>query len=114
MVYDTAGHVFERFEAQKFGRDEADRDVERVMGCDLLILDDLGTEMLTAFVQSALYQIINGRLLEKKSTIISTNLMPEALGQRYSEQIASRVEGEYQLLPFVGEDIRTLKKKRGL
>lgn len=84
------------------------------MGCDLLILDDLGTEMLTAFVQSALYQIINGRLLEKKSTIISTNLMPEALGQRYSEQIASRVEGEYQLLPFVGEDIRTLKKKRGL
>ena len=114
VVYDTAGHVFERFEAQKFGRDEADRDVERVMGCDLLILDDLGTEMLTAFVQSALYQIINGRLLEKKSTIISTNLMPEALGQRYSEQIASRVEGEYQLLPFVGEDIRTLKKKRGL
>ena len=114
VVYDTAGHVFERFEAQKFGRDEADRDVERVMGCDLLILDDLGTEMLTAFVQSALYQIINGRLLEKKSTIISTNLMPEALGQRYSEQIASRVAGEYQLLPFVGEDIRTLKKKRGL
>ena len=114
VVYDTAGHVFERFEAQKFGRDEADRDVERVMGCDLLILDDLGTEMLTAFVQSALYQIINGRLLEKKSTIISTNLMPEALGQRYSEQIASRLEGEYQLLPFVGEDIRTLKKKRGL
>ena len=114
VVYDTAGHVFERFEAQKFGRDEADRDVERVLGCDLLILDDLGRVMLTAFVQSALYQIINGRLLEKKSTIISTNLMPEALGQRYSEQIASRVEGEYQLLPFVGEDIRTLKKKRGL
>ena len=114
VVYDTAGHVFERFEAQKFGRDEADRDVERVLNCDLLILDDLGTEMTTAFVQSALYQIINGRLLEKRSTIVSTNLMPEALAQRYSAQIASRIEGEYQLLPFVGEDIRTLKKKRGL
>lgn len=114
VVYDTAGHVFERFEAQKFGRDEADRDVERVLNCDLLILDDLGTEMTTAFVQSALYQIINGRLLEKRSTIVSTNLMPEALAQRYSPQIASRIEGEYQLLPFVGEDIRTLKKKRGL
>ena len=114
VVYDTAGHVFERLEAQKFGRDEADRDVERVLNCDLLILDDLGTEMTTAFVQSALDQIINGRLLEKRSTIVSTNLMPEALAQRYSPQIASRIEGEYQLLPFVGEDIRTLKKKRGL
>ena len=114
VVYDTAGHVFERFEAQKFGRDEADRDVERVLNCDLLILDDLGTEMTTTFVQSALYQIINSRLLEKRSTIVSTNLMPEALAQRYSPQIASRIEGEYQLLPFVGEDIRTLKKKRGL
>ena len=114
VVYDTAAHVFERFEAQKFGRDEAERDVERVMNCDLLILDDLGTELTTAFVQSALYQIINGRLLEKKCTIVSTNLMPEAIAQRYSPQIASRMEGEYQLLPFVGEDIRTLKKKRGL
>ena len=100
--------------AQKFGRDEAERDVERVLNCDLLILDDLGTEMVTTFVQSALYQIINGRLLEKKSTIVSTNLMPEAIAQRYSGQIASRIEGEYQLLPFVGEDIRVLKKKRGL
>ncbi|MDD6409839.1 MAG: ATP-binding protein [Oscillibacter sp.] len=114
VVYDTAGHVFERFEAQKFGRDEAERDVERVLNCDLLILDDLGTELTTAFVQSALYQILNSRLLEKRSTIVSTNLMPEAIGQRYSPQIASRIEGEYQLLPFVGEDIRTLKKKRGL
>ena len=47
-------------------------------------------------------------------TIVSTNLMPEAIAQRYSGQIASRIEGEYQLLPFVGEDIRVLKKKRGL
>lgn len=117
VVYDTAGHVFERFETRKFGRDEADRDeaerdAERVLDCDLLILDDLGTELLTAFVQSALYRIVNGRLLEKKSTIISTNLMPEALGQRYSEQTASRILGEYRLLPFVGEDIRALKKRQ--
>ena len=114
VVYDMAGHIFERFEAQKFGRDEAERDVERVLNCDLLILDDLGTEMTTTMVQSALYQIINGRLLSGRSTVISTNLMPEAIAQRYSGQIASRIEGEYQLLPFVGEDIRTLKKKRGL
>lgn len=113
VVYDTAAHVFERFETQKFGREDgAESDVERVLSCDLLILDDLGTEMTTAFVQSALYQIINTRLMEKRSTIISTNLSPEKLAQRYSPQIASRIEGEYQILPFVGEDIRKLKKQR--
>ena len=115
VVYDTASHVFERFEAQKFGREDEDAaaDVERILNCDLLILDDLGTEMTTAFVQSALYQIINTRLMEKKSTIISTNLRVNELAQRYSPQIASRLEGEYQLVPFVGEDIRIMKN-RGL
>ena len=87
--------------------------MDRVLNCDLLILDDLGTEMTTAFVQSALYQIINTRLMEKRSTIISTNLSPEKLAHRYTPQIASRIEGEYELLPFVGEDVRKLKKARG-
>ena len=86
--------------------------MERILRCDLLILDDLGTEMTTAFVQSALYQIINGRLLERRATILSTNLRLEELGRRYSPQIASRLEGEYQILPFFGEDIRKLKKER--
>lgn len=114
VVYDTAAHIFERFEMQKFGReDDAESDVERILNCDLLILDDLGTEMTTAFVQSALYQIINTRLMEKKSTILSTNLMPGEIARRYSAQTASRIEGEYQLLPFFGEDIRKLKKQRG-
>ena len=114
VVYDTAGHVFGQFEQQKFAREEeADDHVERVLNCDLLILDDLGSEMTTAFVQSALYQIVNTRLLERRSTIISTNLTPEKISQRYSPQIASRIEGEYTLLPFVGEDIRQLKKEKG-
>jgi len=114
VVYDTASHVFERFETRKFSREdeEAEADTERILSCDLLILDDLGTEMTTAFVQSALYTILNTRLMEKKSTIISTNLMPSELKTRYSPQIASRVEGEYQMLPFVGEDIRKQKKNR--
>ena len=112
VVYDTAGHIFERFEAQKFGRDEAERDVERVLNCDLLILDDLGSEMTTSFVQSALYQIVNTRQMERRSTIISTNLTPGELARRYTPQIASRIEGEYTLLPFAGEDIRKLKKER--
>lgn len=115
VVYDTAGSIFRRFESQKFRREdgeEADADVERVLHCDLLILDDLGTEMTTAFVQSALYQIVNTRLMERRSTIISTNLTPGELARRYTPQIASRIEGEYTLLPFAGEDIRRLKKER--
>lgn len=112
VVYDTAAHVFERFETRKFNREEeADSDVDRILNCDLLILDDLGTEMTTAFVQSALYQIVNTRLMEKRSTIISTNLSPGQLSQRYTPQLASRIEGEYQLLPFVGQDVRKLKRE---
>ena len=81
------------------------------MNCDLLILDDLGTEMTTSFVQSALYQLLNGRLLTGRSTVISTNL--DELGRRYGAPLLSRLEGEYQLLPFVGTDIRRLKRERG-
>ena len=110
VVYDTAGHVFTLFEDRKFGREGDAADVERILQCDLLILDDLGAEMTTAFVQSALYQIVNTRLLERRSTILNTNLMPGELARRYSPQTASRIEGEYQLLPFAGEDIRTLRK----
>ena len=113
VVYDTAGRVFRAFEDWKFSREEAGEDVERVLRCDLLILDDLGTELTTAFVQSALYEIVNTRLIERRPTILSTNLMPDELGRRYSPQVASRIQGEYQLLPFVGEDIRRLKKERG-
>ena len=109
VVYDTAGHVFERFEARKFSREEdgqAAEDVDRILQCDLLILDDLGTEMTTSFVQSALYQLVNGRMIAGRSTIISTNLAPEELGQRYGAAILSRIEGGYEILPFFGEDIR--------
>ena len=115
VVYDTAVHIFDRFEARKFGREageEIEADVERVLDCDLLILDDLGTEMTTPFVQSALYTIVNGRITDRRATILSTNLKLEDLGRRYTPQIVSRLEGEYQILPFFGADIRRLRKER--
>jgi len=115
VVYDTAGHIFEQFETRKFSREEdsgAEDDVSRVLDCDLLILDDLGTEMTTAFVQSAFYQIVNTRLMKGKSTIISTNLTVTEIGQRYLGQVASRIEGEYEILLFFGQDIRLLKKEQ--
>lgn len=114
VVYDTAGHIFSRFEAQKFGREdgeEADGDVGRVLKCDLLILDDLGTELTTSFVQSAMYQLVNTRLITGKKTVISTNLSPAELGRRYGASVLSRLQGEYELLLFFGEDIRRRKRE---
>ena len=113
VVYDTAAHVFAQFERSKFSREDeaAEADVHRCMNCDLLILDDLGSELATAFVTSALYQVVNTRLITGKKTILSTNLTPEELGRRYSPAILSRLEGEYQVLTFFGEDIRKQKRR---
>jgi len=112
VVYDTASHVFAQFESAKFSReDPAQADVNRFLNCDLLIVDDLGSEMVTAFVVSALYQVVNTRMITGKKTILSTNLSPEELGRRYSAAILSRIEGEYQILTFFGEDIRKQKRE---
>ena len=78
---------------------------------DLLILDDLGSELSTPFVQSALYTLINTRLTADKRTVISSNLTMDQVRARYTPQIASRLEGEYRVLPFYGEDIRLLRKQ---
>lgn len=117
VVYDTAGHVFQQFESGKFGREnpyeeDPDREINRYLNCDLLIMDDVGTEMLTSFVQSAFYRIVNDRLISGRRTVLSTNLPPEELGRRYGEAALSRVRGEYRILPFFGEDIRILKRDR--
>ena len=110
VVYDTAIHLFSDFEAEKFGMSqEENRGLsQRYLQCDLLIIDDLGTEMTTQFVCSALYHVVNTRLMESRPTIISTNLTPEQLSVRYSPQIASRLLGTYRLIQFVGQDIRRL------
>jgi len=109
VVYDTAGKLFADFEAVKFGGDRSDL-TKKYLACDLLIIDDLGTEMTTQFTQSVLYQVINNRLMEDKPVIISTNLTAEAISQRYSGPIASRLLGAYQLCPFLGRDIRQLRR----
>ncbi len=112
VVYETAIQVFKDFETEKFGQQQEENQglTRKYMDCDLLIVDDLGTEMTTQFVISALYQIVNGRMMNNQATIISTNLQPEVLGERYSPQIGSRITGGYRYLKFVGEDIRRRKK----
>ena len=116
-VYATAGALFAQYEAVKFNRDdqgEAQEDVRRYENCDLLVLDDLGSEMTTPFVQSALYQLLNQRMIAGKHTVISSNLDMDAVRSRYVPQVASRLEGEFQELPFFGRDIRLQKKEEKL
>lgn len=114
VVYESAGHLFGKLEQAKFSpSEEARREAARFSECDLLILDDLGTEMPGQFVTAAFYTLLNDRILAGKPMVISTNLNIDEAARRYSPQIASRLQGSFQGLTFVGEDIRILKN-RGL
>ena len=113
VMYESASHLFSKLERAKFSGDEdSRRDAEKYTACDLLIVDDLGTEMGGQFTTSALYTLINDRILDGKATIISTNLNSDDLEKRYSAAIASRLRGNYRRIAFMGEDIRL--KKRGM
>lgn len=113
VIYLTAFQLFDILEKNKFNRDqekeEANEQFEYILDCDLLIIDDLGTELNNSFVTSQLYLCINERHLRKKSTIISTNLSWDNLNTNYSERIFSRIASNYRLLKIVGDDIRIKK-----
>lgn len=109
VVYDTAGKLFSDFEAVKFGSGTGDL-TKKYLSCDLLIIDDLGTEMTTQFTQSVLYQVVNTRLMDGKPVIISTNLDDKGLRQRYAAPIASRLLGSYETCMFLGRDIRQIRR----
>lgn len=112
VVYESAAHLFARLERAKFSGDEqARKDADKYIACDLLIVDDLGTEMPGQFTTAALYTLLNDRLLSGKPTIISTNLNSEDFSHRYSPQIASRLRGNFTRIPFVGRDIRMIKQQ---
>jgi DNA replication protein DnaC len=114
VMYETAGHLFSKMERAKFsGDEEARKECDKYLVCDLLIVDDLGTEMPGQFTTSALYGLLNDRILTGKPTIISTNLTTEEFAHRYNRQIASRLRGSFTRVPFLGEDIRVIKN-RGL
>ena len=112
VMYESAGHLFTNLERTKFAGDEnARRESERYLACDLLIVDDLGTEMPGQFTTAALYSLMNDRILSGKPTIISTNLTVEEFEKRYNRQIASRLRGSYTRVPFLGDDIRVMKNR---
>ncbi len=114
VVYESAGHLFAKLERAKFSGDEQAREeIRKYSECDLLIVDDLGTEMPGQFTTAALYSLVNDRLLAGKAMIISTNLNTEDLSRRYSSQIASRLRGSFTRVAFLGDDIR-VKKNWGM
>ena len=114
VAYESAPHLMRTLEKDRFDADEETAQaVKKIHSCDLLIVDDLGTELPGNFVTAALYALVNDRLLAGRPMVISTNLNIDEIARRYSPQIASRLQGNFQRLTFVGEDIRVLKN-RGL
>jgi len=114
VIYLTAFRLFDILEKYKFSKDEEDSYVasnqfDYILDCDLLIIDDLGTEMNNAFTNSQLYLIINERLLRQKSTVISTNLTLPNINSVYGERIFSRIVSSYSVHRIIGEDIRLHK-----
>ena len=110
VCYETAASLFSKLERARFSHsEEAMEQSEKIETCDLLIIDDLGTEMPGQFVTAALYGLLNQRLLEGKPMVITTNLNVDETAKRYSPQVASRLYGEFSRLTFLGSDIRVLK-----
>lgn len=110
VVYGTAQNILNDLQNENFGRYDNIRYYERaVLNCDLLIIDDLGTEFKSAYTVACLYNIINSRILAKLPTIISTNHTLEELESKYDQRITSRLIGEFSSLVLIGNDIRYIK-----
>ena len=109
VQYVSAIKLISDFEHDRFRRDTEGEDISRYYDCDLLIIDDLGCEMSNQFTVSCLYDVINNRINTNKSTIVSTNLTPAELRDKYWDRITSRLLGEYRVLLFVGNDVRGQK-----
>lgn len=117
VVYLSAVRLFDilsdaTFGSAKAGVEGASSEFVRkhIYDCDLLIIDDLGTEMINSFTSTQLFQCINERILRKKHTVISTNLSLKQLQENYSERIFSRIANKYTLIRLLGNDIRMIKK----
>lgn len=113
VIYQTSFRMFEIIEEYKFKNSDnhlSRDDYENLFECDLLIIDDLGTELTNSFTISELFIILNTRLLNGKKTIISTNLNPAQLGELYSQRIFSRIFDKFKMIKFIGADLRWQNK----
>ena len=114
VIYLSAGTLFDRLAGAQFSRDsslqESGPDPDYIRGCDLLIIDDLGTELTNAFTVSALFRLLNERISTGRAVIISTNLGLAELTNIYSERISSRILEHFTLVSLFGRDIRIRKR----
>jgi DNA replication protein DnaC len=111
VIYFTAFQLFDIFEKEVFHKDsDAIEMHQQIFSCDLLIIDDLGTEFANSFTTSQLFLCLNERLLHNKSTVISTNLSMKQIRDLYSERTSSRIISSYTPIKFFGNDIRIEKK----
>ncbi|MDO5702054.1 MAG: ATP-binding protein [Lachnospiraceae bacterium] len=115
VLYFSSGGLFDALAEETFSKN-AGGDLLRSLtdSCDLLVIDDLGTELVNAFTVSSLFRIINDRILAERSTIISTNLTLKELSDRYSERVFSRVTSHFRIHKLLGNDIRILKKLKSV
>ncbi len=112
VCYNSVQNIMSEFEAERFQKNYSDKPsgaLNKYFECDLLIIDDLGTETVTQFTVSCLYNIVNTRVVSGKPVIINTNLTHEDMRKKYTDRIASRLFGEFTVLMFQGRDIRFLK-----
>ncbi|MGN0360184.1 MAG: ATP-binding protein [Hominisplanchenecus sp.] len=114
VIYFSAFELFDLFSKTTFGKSDDIAELQQmhsyIFDCDLLIIDDLGTELTNSFVSSQLFLCINERLIRKKSTIISTNMPMDIFRDTYSERVFSRISSSYRMRKLIGDDIRIKKK----
>jgi len=110
VLYESSQKLFDSYEQGRFGtkQDAMDR-MDDYESCDLLLIDDLGAECASQYTAASFFNLLNGRLINGKPTIISTNLTTAALEKQYGERVLSRLLGEFRVLQFVGQDIRMQK-----
>lgn len=116
VIYLSAGRLFKTLQEEQFSnKDETEFSAffDDVLSVDLLIIDDMGTEFPTVLTGSQLFNILNERIINKRSTVISTNMMPEGIKELYSDRVLSRLTDSFEFLKLVGEDIRIKKKLEG-
>lgn len=108
VIYDSAGSLMHQLEQEQFSHSSGDT-LRLLLECDLLIIDDFGTEFETRFTSSMIYTLLNGRISAGLPFIVSTNLTPQEIRGRYGDRVLSRLICGAQLMPFFGRDIRMLR-----
>ena len=113
VVYLTATDMFDILAGSRFSGGDDDEAKDRasyILDCDLLIIDDLGTELINTFTASQMFYCVNERLNRNKGTIISTNLTLGELQDAFTERVTSRIMSRYKIIPLIGDDLRLVRR----